>query len=88
MCPGCADNRHKQWQADNKDLVLRPGDNVKMAFDTPKQKKGEHMWVEITECSEDQKTFKGTLENDPIECTEFVLGDIVVFTRDEIEQHL
>lgn len=87
----CAEDRKKEWQKENKNLVLQKGDYIKMPFSYAdkkgKEKKAEHMWVCINKCSKDQKKFEGTLSNDPVICTDIKYGDTVKFKRSEIESH-
>lgn len=89
--------RHKKWQEENKDLILKKGDCVKMGFDISEdmavppgvlRERAEHMWVCITDCDSSQKTFRGTLENDPILARNFENGDKVKFKREEIEAYM
>lgn len=88
--PECASDRKSEWQKTNKKLVLEKGDYVKKAFSVKKKGesfKAEHMWICINKCSKDQKTFEGTLTNEPVVCTNLKYGDTIKFKRSEIEEH-
>jgi len=80
----CAENRKTEWQKNNKNTVIKQGDNVQLKFTEEGVEKVEHMWVTVTEIN--GKSIKGNLCNDPIYITKIKDGDEVNFNFNQIEQ--
>lgn len=61
--------------------ALKPGHLVKLAFDLaspgPSAQGGERMWVVVTDRQADR--FSGTLDNEPVVCTDLAHGDLIEF---------
>jgi len=68
---------------------IRIGDFIKKGFPTEKRLfpggGKEYMWVEVTEVCDDH--FKGFLSNEPRFTTMIELGDLVVVTFKEVNDH-
>lgn len=88
ICNHHGDQRQADWQKNNKKVMFKPGDMVKMGFSIDgSPEKHEHMWVSITKCSKKQNSFEGVLENDPVLIKGLYYGAKVKFKRTEISQH-
>jgi uncharacterized protein YegJ (DUF2314 family) len=81
----CAEQRHKEWQEENKHIHISPGDYCKIAFQDGD--KMEHMWVKVDGCIA-QRTFTGILRNDPVAVTNIRCDDPVHFNRENIEEYI
>jgi len=85
LCLEHSNQRHKEWQQNNKDTVIEVGNYAKMAF---KSAQGiEHMWVKITNCMT-KNSYIGILYNDPIRATHLKHGEEILFEREMIEEIL
>jgi len=85
---GCAQARRAEWQRNNKDVELGPGDFAKIAFEEKSdvREAQEHMWVEIRGRHENGVDFIGKLDNDPIMVTNVKCGAMVTFNRSEVQE--
>lgn len=86
ICNEHATKRHKDWQEDNTDTIIKVGDHVKVEFKDNSIKCKEHMWVLITDVKGD--VFKGTLDNVPVHLTNYMFAQEVTVKRSQIEQHI
>lgn len=91
ICPDCAEDRRTKWQEENKNTVIKKGDAIKAKFVDHKEKAKEHMWVRVTDVtviSKDLTLISGILDNDPFLVKNKKLGDEVIVSRADVEQHL
>jgi uncharacterized protein YegJ (DUF2314 family) len=79
--------RKQDWQDHNKNKIIKIGDFVKIALQDGKSR-AEHCWIKLTDVSKDGKTMKGILDNIPVIVKNYVYGDNVSLTRDDIEEHM
>lgn len=79
----CAQERLDKWQADNKDLKIKPGDHVKIKFTDGDI--NEWMWVFVV--AENDGMILGRLNNDPVKIKNIVCDQAVWLKRDEICEH-
>ena len=81
----CANQRHNKWQKENPNLKVMIGDYCKIKFEDGDS--SEHMWVKITKLRYPNK-FTGTLDNVPVLVKNVTCDTVVLFTYQDIEQHL
>lgn len=80
-CSNCGDALKPDQQYANKPLQFFVGKYVKIKF-TATSGDREYMWVAVAEIDGDN--LKGTLNNDPVVCTNLKDGDPVILKRDQI----
>jgi len=95
FCEFHSDMRLKEWQENNKNVIIKPGDHIKVGFparhpqsheDDPLTK--EWMWIEVHSVKPDK--IIGKLDNEPVYITKPKMNyrDIVITFRDEIADHI
>ena len=94
VCPKCVETRKMVTAATQRPVDAFMGHYVKLGFPcqmpataTREARAGvEHMWVEVIGIAEHpEEELQGRLANDPVYC-DCLCGDIVEFSRHEIEE--
>ena len=99
FCEHHSDERLEEWQKHNKNVVILPGDHIKVAFPAahPENPDGEltkeWMWVEVESVqNRGLKTERiiGMLDNEPVYITKPKVNfrDIIITFRDEVGDHI
>jgi uncharacterized protein YegJ (DUF2314 family) len=89
--PHCAPKPQEKYQEKPADFYV--GKFVKLGFDTVPEEADEqtqeHMWVKVTGLAEtDGEELRGELNNDPVLNVGYRCGDLLEFSRSEIEDVL
>jgi len=86
MChPECGPKPRPEFR--EKPVSFFVGKFVKLGFDTVDKVKKEHMWVKVTGLAETAgEELRGELNNDPVLNVGYECGDLLEFSRSEIEQ--
>lgn len=84
---GVGNYRKNQWQMNFKDLIIKPGEFVKLAF---KATNGdvEWMWVTVNTVDSEKDEYTGVLNNDPVLDMVIKDGDPVTFKREDVAEWL
>lgn len=77
--------RLQKWQSENKDTDIQQQGWVKVGF--VEGNIHEHLFVKVIMVN-DQETFIGEVDNDPVFLTNVSSGDFVVLGRDLIEDYV
>jgi len=88
ICNKHANQRHKEWQENNSETVIKVGDHVKIKFNDSGNHKSEHMWVLITDVGPKVGVLRGTIDNDPVVVTNYMYGQQVKIKRSDISEHI
>jgi uncharacterized protein YegJ (DUF2314 family) len=83
LCACCSEERHKQWQTDNKNLKVKTGDMVKLKVE---DKNGtEYMWFRVLDIN--RKDMTGQCGNEPVVVKCIKYGGMKKFTFKDINDY-
>lgn len=82
ICSDCSNQRHRDFQKNNPECNLNPGNFVKIAVKDDELV--EHMWFIIL--SVDGDKIVGQLDNEPVLVTNISYGDTYGFAYKNVEQ--
>jgi uncharacterized protein YegJ (DUF2314 family) len=84
VCKCCAEKKHKEWQNSNKNLILNPGDYVKIPVNDNEDI--EHLWFQIIEVKNNNLII-GICANQPVVVNCIKIGMTHKFKFEDIEDY-
>ena len=90
ICNICSENRKKFWQQENKNLIIRSGDYIKvrvMGKDKDGKEVYEHPWF-VVNGQIKQDIFDCALQNKLASIVNTVVGDQYAIKFEDIEDHI
>jgi uncharacterized protein YegJ (DUF2314 family) len=93
ICAKHSKERKKQWQKENKTLIIKKDDWVKIevADYSNNETVNEHMWIIVTKIFKKERgtdDYFGKIDNIPDNLRDWNCGDSIKFKRSDIEQYI